>query len=80
MSLKITPAQRRALQAVKDGAVFRNYNEKGNTLHGPAGMSATTLWKLSRAGLIADTPAKGGHRNVFQVLTKRGQAALDADD
>lgn len=76
MTDKITPARRRALEAVKAGQVFRNYTETGNTLHGPDGVSATTLWHLSRAKMIDDEPASGGHRNVRQVLTKLGSTTL----
>lgn len=77
MSATITPARRRALEAVKAGQVFRDYSETGNTLHGPVGVSATTLWHLSRAKMIDDEPASGGHRNVRQVLTRLGASALD---
>jgi hypothetical protein len=76
--MTVTPAMHRALEAVKAGQCWRNYNDKGNTLHARNGVtSSAMLWRLDKAGMIKD--CKGNHTyqiSYTQELTPAGEAAL----
>lgn len=75
--MSITAARKRALEAVRDGKCFRKYTRTGNTLHGPKGVAASTLWYLANEKMIEDDPRSSG--NYPRVtLTKAGKAALSA--
>ena len=76
--IKITAAQRRALEAVRDGKCFRRYYGDGNSYHGPDGVSAVTLWRLERQSWIRDGDSR---RSGFDIvcavaLTDEGRMAL----
>jgi hypothetical protein len=75
---EITPAMRRALEAVKAGQCWRNYNDKSNTLHARNGVtSSATLWRLDKAGLIRDCKGTKTYQISYtQELTAAGEAAL----
>jgi hypothetical protein len=72
----ITQARKRALVAVRDGKCERRYSAIGNTLHGPEGVSANTLWHLVRAGLIDDDTSDRGLTRVRLALTKKGRETI----
>jgi hypothetical protein len=73
-----TEAEKRALEAVRDGQVTRLYHATGNVLRGPKGVGANVLWRLFRQNLFTDGPDDRGvlNRTCVQVLTGKGQAAL----
>lgn len=73
--MKLTPPQKRALQAVRDGLVYRRYHATGNTLHGPKGVGAGALWRLAEKGLIED--GRGNGRDYTLVLTRAGREACN---
>lgn len=73
--MKLTPTQKRALQAVREGQCFRRYHATGNTLHGPKGVGAGALWRLAEKGLIEDGSGNGTSR--AQVLTRQGREACN---
>lgn len=75
MADTLTKAQRRALEAVRDGLCFRRYTAVGNTLHGPEGVSARTLWSLARARLVDDRPGDPASRCRL-VLTMKARDFL----
>lgn len=56
----LTPAQRRALQAVKDGNVKRVYSRDGNSYRCPKGIGARAIWALNTLKLIRDGKGSGG--------------------
>ena len=76
MTDKITPAQRCALEAVRDGKCFRRYTSKGNSVKGPEGIDGTALWHLEKMHLICETEFNNSiYRSSF-VLTDTGRMAL----
>jgi hypothetical protein len=52
--MKITPAQRRALQSVRSERCYRHFSANGNTLKSKDGCGSAVLWKLERMKLIRD--------------------------
>lgn len=71
----MTPAQKRALEAVRDGKCFRRYTASGNTLHGPKGVGSAALWALARARLIYDRRGDPASETLL-MLTDNGRLAL----
>lgn len=76
--MKLTKAQIAALQAVKNGRVFREYRRDGNKLYSLSGNGAKALWALDKMKLIRDGEDKnaGVVITTKQVLTKAGEDAL----
>jgi hypothetical protein len=80
-NVKMTPAVRRALEAVAAGKVVRQYDTKGSRMecHAPH-VSAAVLWRLSDAGWIEDARKGSGWGARYQlVLTPTGRAALEKE-
>lgn len=73
--VKLTDAERRGLEAVRAGECSRTYTRDGNTLSCRGGIvSPGTLWRLDRAGLIADEKASiRFQRHYKQILTPAGE-------
>ena len=78
MPIIITAAQRRALQAVRDGKCFRKFDAKGNSLHGPKGIGAAALWHIDARGWIRDRKDRrvGLTIEVVLALTDAGDRVL----
>lgn len=60
---KLTPAQTRALEAVRAGHVYRVYGRSGNVIKGPPGIGARSLWALERLNLICEVRGTGRARD-----------------
>jgi hypothetical protein len=75
---KLTNAQRRALEAVRDGKVTRVYRADGNTFQTPPGVGPQALWALDRRRLICDGDkiTRGIFITVRMDLTDAGRKAL----
>jgi hypothetical protein len=70
---KLTPTQRRALEATQRGTVTRTDTSTSITFVCPT-VGARAIWALWRARLIADGPKTG--KRIKMVLTRNGKAAL----
>ena len=75
MTMKITPAQCRALEAVRDGKCFRRYTATGNSVKGPEGIGGAALWNLEKFHLIREDGHSAGTKCLFE-LTDAGRMAL----
>ena len=76
--MKLTPAARRALEAVEAGKVVRVYRRDRNILRGPKGTGANILWWLDCRKLLKDGPDTAGCLEAVctQILTQAGRDAL----
>lgn len=73
---KLTVAQRRALEAVRDGKIVREYKDDGNVFLCPPGIgSRAVLWKLEKLGLIREGRSVG-LTMADMDLTDNGRMAL----
>lgn len=71
--MKMSPAQIRALEAVRNGNAYCRYREDGNVFEAPS-IHSKTLRKLSEIGLIED--GKRYSSFVQQRLTENGLEVL----
>lgn len=77
-ALALTPAQRRALEAVRAGKAFRIYTRNCNRMHCD-GVGSAVLWKLNYLKLIRD--GRTDEPGAMQIrcpleLTDAGRKAL----
>ncbi len=75
----LTKAQRRALEAVHNGKVWRSYNSNGNLIKTPSGIGARPVYDLESMMLIRER--RGSSRwstSRFFELTEIGRAELEA--
>jgi hypothetical protein len=70
----LTPAQLRALTAVRDGRVSQRFFRNRNGFLRPKGVSPISLYKLQQLGLIEAAPGPGPYHP--QELTVKGLAIL----
>jgi len=79
--MKLTAAQRRALEAVRDGKAYRTYTAAGNTMAAP-GIGAATLWRLEQFGMIRDGVNRQHGLNIHTCLelTDNGRKTLWHED
>lgn len=81
--MKLTAAQYRALEAVRDGKATRRYSAKGNTLYAP-GVGAVVLWRVENMHLIVEKRGEnvggGLHFRRSMILTDAGRKALGAHE
>jgi hypothetical protein len=75
MTKPLTQAQRRALEAVRDGLCRRVYSKDGNVYRGPACVGGQALWRLEKLKLIRDGLKLGMHGYAVE-LTDAGREQL----
>src|SRR5271155_2799958 len=75
--VRLTPARRRALQAVRDGKVLRVRSKDGDVYRGPSGVGGQALWRLAAYGLICsgDATSKWSRDRAVE-LTDAGRLLL----
>lgn len=76
--MKLTAAQHRALEAVRDGRIMREYNRDGNVFRCPGGIGAQSVWRLEQLKLIrnSDGPRGGIVIRLEMELTDAGRRYL----
>lgn len=71
---RMTPARKRALEAVERGEVVRVYDARGNRFVALKGVSGNMLWNLMHMGWIRDEP--GHSPGVYAIRIKMMLAPL----
>jgi len=80
MLMRPTPAQARALIAVREGKVINRFDSSGNVFMVPKGVNAAIVRKLQHKRWIEDAPDQSTRQHVGrhyrQQLTVAGRDAL----